>query len=26
MSAEDAKTYGLVDHVVSFRKEEQPKK
>jgi ATP-dependent Clp protease protease subunit len=26
MSAEDAKAYGLVDHVVSFRKEEQPKK
>ena len=26
MSAEDAKTYGLVDHVVSFRKEEQRKK
>jgi ATP-dependent Clp protease protease subunit len=26
MSAEDAKTYGLVDHVVSFRKEESTKK
>ena len=26
MSAEDAKTYGLVDHVVSVRKEDQTKK
>ena len=26
MSAEDAKAYGLVDHVVSFRKDSQPSK